>query len=116
GSLVRMQLQTDNPLSYGAPAELAAMFRRSTVFEVNDSTNVQTLARFPDEDLLVSGWAIGADKLRGRAAIVDAKVDNGHVYLFGIDAVYRGQPRGTIKLVFNAILHSTAEEVTGSLK
>ncbi len=116
GSLVRMQLRAGNPLGYGASAKLAAMFRRSAVLEVQDPTNVQTLAHFPDKDLLVSGWAIGADKLRNRAAILDAKVDNGHVYLFGIDAVYRGQPRGTIKLVFNVILHGPAEDVTGSLK
>ncbi|MEE9126582.1 MAG: M14 family metallopeptidase, partial [Planctomycetota bacterium] len=63
GSLVRVQLQTDNPLSYGASAELAAMFRRGTVFDIEDPTRVQLLARFPDKDLLVSGWAIGANKL-----------------------------------------------------
>ena len=116
GSLLRMQLQTDNPLSYGAPAELSAMFRRGTAFEVTDQSKVQTVAHFPDKDLLASGWAIGADKLRNRAAIVDAKVGSGHVFMFGIDAIYRGQPRGTVKLVFNAILHGRAEEVTGSLK
>jgi hypothetical protein len=116
GSLVRMQLETTHPVSYGAPAELVAMFRRGTTFEIKDSSKVQTVAHFPDKDLLASGWAIGADKLRNRAAIVDAKVDKGHVFMFGIDAVYRGQPRGTIKLVFNAILHGRAEEVTGSLK
>ncbi|MHC4897144.1 MAG: M14 family metallopeptidase [Planctomycetota bacterium] len=116
GSLVWMQLEKDHPMSYGAPTEVPAMFRRSTAFQVKDGSSVQTLARYPDKDLLASGWAIGADHLRNRAAIVDARVDQGHVYLFGIDAIYRGQPRGTIRLVFNAILHGRAKAVTGSLK
>jgi len=116
GSLVRLQLDHHDPMSYGSPAEVAAVFRRSTVFEITDQDRTRALAHYPDKDLLVSGWAIGADKLHNGAAIVDARVDKGHVYLFGIDAIYRGQPRGTIKLVFNTILHGAAEEITGSLK
>ncbi len=116
GSLVRMKVEEGDPIGYGSPVDVAAMFCGSTVFQIKNAERARSLARYGDRDLLLSGWAIGADRLRNGAAIVAVGVRKGRVYLFGNDAVYRGQPRGTIRLVLNAILHGRAEEVTGSLR
>jgi glutamine amidotransferase-like uncharacterized protein len=65
------------------------------------------LARYRARDTLVSGWAIGEEHLAGKAAIVTAQVGEGRIVLFGVDATYRGQPVGTFKPFFQAILRST---------
>ena len=108
-SLLRMKLNTDDPLAYGSSAELAAMFRRGTPFEIQDQDRVRTLATFANKDLLMSGWAIGANLLLGQPAIVSTRMGKGKIYLFGIDTVYRGQPLGTVKLLFNSILHGAGD-------
>ena len=58
-------------------------------------------------DLLASGWAKGADLLAGKHAALRASVGEGSIYMFGADVVYRGQPLGTMKLLFNAIQRAT---------
>ena len=65
-------------------------------------------------DLLASGWAIGADRLQGRAAAIEAKVGKGKVFLFGTDVTYRGQPQTTIRMFLNAVLFGGAPPVTSS--
>jgi hypothetical protein len=112
-SLMRMTASDASMITTGIPSSLTGMFRRSAVFQVRDSKRVKVLLRFPETggDLLASGWAIGAELLRGKAAALEATVGKGKVYLFGIDAVYRGQPQVTIKMLFNSILLGAARSV-----
>ena len=65
--------------------------------------NVETVARYGDEDLLLSGWLEGEDVIAGRAAVVEARVGAGHVILFGFPVQHRGQTLATFRLLFNAI-------------
>jgi hypothetical protein len=69
---------------------------------------VDVIASYAREDLLMSGWAMGEERyLAGRAAAVSVGLGNGRVVLFGFRPQFRGQPRGTYKLVFNAINRAT---------
>ena len=52
----------------------------------------------------MSGWMLGEQVLATRAAVVDAAVEKGRVVLLGFGTQHRGQPHGTFKLLFNAIL------------
>jgi len=106
GSLLAIEVDTAHPIARGASPLLAAMVRRgSTVLEVTDpEAAIDVVARYRDADPLLSGWAIGTEFLRGKAAVLCAHVGAGRVVMFGIDATYRGQPLGTCKLVFQAIL------------
>ena len=80
------------------------MFRRDEVFTVTDPERVDVLAHYADAgELLASGWAIGAERLRGKAAVLRARIGRGDVVLFGPDVIYRGQPVGTFKFLFRAI-------------
>lgn len=107
GSLVALDVDLQHPLAAGMEQHPAAMFIASTpVFEVTGE-GVQVLARYRARDTLVSGWAIGEEHLAGKAAIVTAQVGEGRIVLFGVDATYRGQPVGTFKPFFQAILRST---------
>ena len=78
--------------------------------ELSYSNNgVDVVARYRDHDTLLSGWAIGQEYLHGKAGVVSARVGKGRIFLFGIDATYRGQPLGTIKMFFQGILTANEE-------
>jgi len=55
----------------------------------------------------LSGYLIGDKLMNGKAAALDVQLDNGHVILFGFRPEWRGQPFGSFKVLFNAILGST---------
>jgi hypothetical protein len=55
--------------------------------------------------MLLSGGLENAEQLQGRAQVIDSKVGNGHVVMFGIRPFWRWQTHGTYILGFNAIMH-----------
>ncbi len=104
-SLLWADVETTDPLCFGMSSRQAVMFRRGPVFEITDRTRASAPVNYVDgERPLASGWAIGDDRLRGKAAVVRVPLGDGEVVLFGLDAIFRGQPTGTHKLLFNAIL------------
>ena len=107
GTLVRMTVDTTHSLGYGMPPEAAASFVRSAAFATTGPGEVDVVAHYAPEDLVLSGWALGEERLAGRGALVRVPVGSGDVVLFGFRPQFRGQPRGTFKLLFNA-LHGAA--------
>jgi hypothetical protein len=120
GSLIRMKVDTKNPLAYGMMDEVAASFNRSRAFqtikqrksgeggaeEIADApkANVIEVTSYADKDLLMSGWAMGEDRyLKNKSAMIHIPHGNGDIVLFGFRPQFRGQPRGTYKLIFNSI-------------
>ncbi|HKO04675.1 MAG TPA: M14 family zinc carboxypeptidase [Candidatus Acidoferrales bacterium] len=66
----------------------------------------RVIFRYADgRDLLVSGLLEGGDDIAQHASVVDAPVGNGHVVMFSINPVWRGETRGSYALVLNTILH-----------
>ncbi len=66
----------------------------------------RVIFRYADnKDLLISGLVEGGDEIAQRPAVVDVPTGNGHVVLFSINPVYRGETRGTYSLVLNTILN-----------
>ena len=63
--------------------------------------------------MLASGWAIRTEFLHGKLAAARVQLGEGQVVLFGADVVYRGQPVGTFKLLFNAIQAARSRIVPG---
>ena len=124
GSLIRSVVDTENPLAYGMQDTVAVSFNRSRAFEIDKQrrkgeggvedikhapkADVDVVARYADSDLLMSGWALGENKyIAGKPSMVRVPLGEGKVVLFAFRPQFRGQPRGTYKLIFNALYNST---------
>jgi len=57
------------------------------------------------KDLLISGLVDGGGDIAQHPAVLDVPFGQGHVVLFSINPVYRGETRGTYSLVLNTVLN-----------
>ena len=112
GSLLEVSTVTATPVLAGMPDAFIVNFARSPVFAVEPGVpGLRVLAEYGPTPLR-SGWAWGQEKLQGGAALVEADVGAGTLYLFGPQVTFRGQPYETFPLVFNGILLGAARETT----
>ena len=114
GSILRTRLDETSALAFGLERESIAWFEGSPAFEATEAAGageVRVVARYPESaNPLLSGWILGDQLIRGKAALVEAKLGKGRVVLFGFRPQYRGQSLATFPLLFNAILTSKAEQ------
>ena len=113
GSILRIELDTSSPIAKGMPKETIAWVEDSPVFEVIrtgsgsdrvDLSNVHVIARYPsNKNPLLSGWLLGGNRIRGKAALVEVTLGKGRIILFGFRPQYRGQSLASYPLFFNAI-------------
>ena len=72
----------------------------------------RVIFRYADtKDLLISGLVEGGGEIAQHPAVVDAPAGKGHIVLFSINPVYRGETRGTYAMVLNAILNFDSLDV-----
>ena len=111
GSLLKMKIDTNQPLMAGMPAEQAAFFVNGRAFDVGArAQGVRVLARYSEaSDLLMSGWINGGTRIAGKPAALDVTIGRGRVVLTGFGVQFRGQPHGTFKSLFNPILESAVD-------
>jgi hypothetical protein len=117
GSMLRVLVDTGQPLGYGMRPEEAAYFASSPAFETrlpDGRVERRVAVRYPDDekDILVSGYLKGGELLERRAAVVEFKVGKGRVVLLGLRVQHRAQPHRTFKLLWNALLLGGAEPAT----
>jgi len=133
GSLVRANVDTDHPLAWGMQKEVATSFVRSRAFDTVELTRereggqeetkappplpVENVVTYAEEDILMSGWALGGEsKIGGKGALVRVRLGQGEIVLFAFRPQFRGQPRGTYKLFFNALQGATLEDMPWSVE
>lgn len=100
GSLLNVDLDLSSPLTRGLPEKIAIWSEQSPAF----TTDQQCVATYPSNGILASGWLLGANLIANKSALVDAKVGNGHVILFGMRPQYRAQSYQAAKLFFNSLI------------
>jgi hypothetical protein len=110
GSLLRIEVDTEHPIGYGMPPAAAAMFVNNGGYAAADraGTGVATVVRYPQGPLLMSGWIVGEDRLRGAGAVLDAPIGRGRVIMHTFRVQNRAQTLGTFKLLFNSVLYGPA--------
>ena len=88
---------------------LSAEQQRNNPLVIPPSQRPSVLLRFEDEPhLLESGLLDHGEELAEHAAVVDARYGQGHVLLFGINPLWRGETIGSYPLLFNAIFDEAA--------
>jgi hypothetical protein len=102
GSILRVALDTSQPLAFGMPADTRAFFAFSSAYDAGPAA--RTVARYGTQDLLVSGWLEGEQVIAGKAAVVEIGAGAGRVVLLGFRAQHRGQSYATFRFLFNALL------------
>ena len=111
GSILRLELDTNHPIAKGMPKESIAWAEDSPVFEVTNepgksvpTSNVRIIGWYPrDKDPLLSGWLLGGERIRGKAALVEVTFGKGRIILFGFRPQYRAQSLATYPLFFNSL-------------
>jgi murein tripeptide amidase MpaA len=108
GSILRIELDTSHPIAAGMPKESVAWVEDSPVFEIKSNplalARARVIASYPrNADPLLSGWLLGGEIIRGKAALVEVGLGRGRIYLFGFRPQYRGQSLATYPLLFGAI-------------
>lgn len=106
GSILSVRYDGDSYLRVGMPHDGSAYFSSSLAFEpTGDDDHAVTVAcRYASANLLESGWLLGPEHLQGKAAVVDVRLGDGRVVLFGFPPQHRGQPHATFRPLFNALI------------
>lgn len=112
GSILKIEVDTTHPLAREMSKESIAWAEDSPVFEIvsKDSdiapSQARVIASYPrDAEPLLSGWLLGANLIKGKAALVEVSIGKGRMILFGFRPQYRAQSLATYPLFFNAITY-----------
>ena len=106
GSILDARVDALHPLAYGIGERVHVFFDHSEAFRLLPEAaerGVKAVAWFDSPTPLRSGWAWGQQYLDQAVQIIDAPVGKGRVVLFGPEIVWRAQPHGTFKFLFNGI-------------
>jgi len=121
GSVLRISIDGKHLVGYGCPEWISGYFARSQAFELIEESKkedkdprspgvrfpARVVARYSDTVLLESGWIRGKELIADKPAIIEVQYGSGNIILLGFRVQHRGQPHGTFRLLFNAILSST---------
>ncbi len=114
GSLLKVMYNNDQSLAFGLEKEGVGYFSRGLALDrIEDTENeeqeeknqkmIQTIAQYPDEGLLLSGWILGEELIRGKSAILEVAHGEGKIVLFGFNFHNRAQSYANFKLLFNSL-------------
>ena len=107
GSMLAATVDAGHPLAYGLPRRLPIFFFRSFAFGPKRGAKLDGLGfplRFAREDLVLGGYAEGADAIGGLGAVLHFRRGKGQVIAFSFSPQFRAQTRGTLPLFLNALL------------
>lgn len=107
GSLVKVNLITDHPLTMGMPESIGVFSRGRPVFRTSVpmfDMDRRVIGTYPEKDILLSGYASGEEKMGKLPALVWMEKGKGQFILFGFGPQFRSSTQGSYKLLFNAIL------------
>lgn len=115
GSLLRLNLDNTHPIAWGMPGEVAAFVDDGIAYQTSipgSEMDRSVIGWYPDdaEDILLSGWIRGADKLQRKSAVVSFTQGKGKIVMLGFRVQQRAQTEGTFKLLFNSLYWAGMDE------
>ena len=118
GSVLRVAVDTTNPLAHGFGKELDVFFDNNPVFKLGAGRRRQGAAPrrlVRRRDAAAQRLGVGAEVPRqGRRRWSRRSVGKGRVFLFGPEVLFRSQPHGNYKLFFNGLYLSVAPSMTAA--
>ena len=104
GTIFRVNLDPDSPLTLGMPAKASIYFIRDPAYNLRSGFTMQReTAVYTSTDPLLSGWVLGGTRLHNRVALAEIQTGKGQAILYGFRTQNRAQTWGTFKLLFNAL-------------
>jgi hypothetical protein len=113
GSIVALDVDNKHPIASTLPSSVPAYFINSSAYTATADANVRVIARYAKDNVLLSGWLLGEDKLSGQIALAELSVGKGRIVLFGFRPQHRGQAWATLPFIWNALStagNNTSEE------
>ncbi len=107
GSLLRINLSQNHPLTWGMPAQIGVFHRGTPVFRTSIpyfDMDRRVIATFAEDRILMSGYAEKENLLKKEAALVWVQKGKGQIILSSFNPQFRSSTAVTYKLLFNALL------------
>ncbi|MEN8156741.1 MAG: M14 family zinc carboxypeptidase [Bacteroidota bacterium] len=112
GSLLKVNVVQDHPLTLGMPEQTGVFSRGRPVFKTSlpvFDMDRRVMGTYPEKEVLMSGYIAKDELIANRAAMIWMKKGKGQFVLYGFGPQFRASTQGTFKLLFNAILLEKAE-------
>ncbi|MDA3822616.1 MAG: M14 family metallopeptidase [Bacteroidales bacterium] len=112
GSLLKINLIKDHPLTRGMPEQIGVFSRGRPVFRTSIpgvDMDRRVIASYFEKDVLLSGYASGEEKIGKQSAMIWIEKGDGHLVLFGFNPQFRASTQSSFKLLFNSILLDTKQ-------
>jgi len=107
GSLMKLNLAKEHPLTLGMPESIGVFSRGRPVFATSPplfDMDRRVIGTYPENEVLMSGYAAGEEKIGNKAAMIWMKKGKGQFVFFGFNPKFRASTQTSFKLLFNAIL------------
>ncbi|MBO0320872.1 hypothetical protein J0X14_01075 [Muricauda sp. CAU 1633] len=107
GSIVQVATNPTHPVMAGMQKDASIFVYDSPIFSTLEEFEGEVLAKYQEKGSpLMSGYLVGEEYMNGKSTALDVKHGNGRVLLFGYQPQWRGQPMGTYRTLFNALLYT----------
>jgi hypothetical protein len=105
GSILRLEVDTAQPLARGFGKQVDAYFINSSAYELtaDEDKRVRVVARYAERDVLRSGWLLGEKLIAGKIALAEVALGKGRVVVFAFRPQHRAQTWGTFPFIWNAL-------------
>jgi len=107
GSLIRMKLKKDHPLTFGMPEEVGVFYRGNPLFNTTVprfDMDRRVIGAFAEKEILMSGYCEKEEKMAEKPAMIWIKKGKGEFILYSFNPQFRASTPATYKLLFNALL------------
>lgn len=107
GTIVKLKINDPaNPLAYGLNDYVPAYIINPIAFSTSVyADKISVIASFDENNILLSGYLLGSDKIKGKPALCEVPYENGKIIMFAFRPQHRSQTWATFRFIFNALLN-----------